>query len=147
MNSNSCSNTGWRYGVLTALWLGCGGATSPHAELLGEVSLDGRPIEEAIVYLSKKVPDRKSIATYEAFVVDGEFEFSSHQAPPPGDYEVILKPVEEDSEEMFERIREKKRNGLIERDQFLAAVARRGTIRVSLSADDTNLITIDLTSK
>ncbi|WP_397568233.1 hypothetical protein [Schlesneria sp. T3-172] len=134
-------------GFLALLLPGCGTSPIPHTELFGEVSLDGKPVDEAVVYLSAKTGDSRMRGTYTAEVIDGEFEFPRDQGPPPGEYEIILKPIEDDSEELFVRIREQKRQALLQRDQFLAAVARKGTIRVSLSEDDTNQIKIDLTSR
>ncbi|HEY0982106.1 hypothetical protein [Schlesneria sp.] len=147
MNSKLLVNHFYCYGFATLLAIGCGTSSSSHTELFGEVSLDGKPVDEAIVYLSCKASDSQTGGTFIAEVIGGEFEFPRDQGPPPGEYEVILKPVEEDSEELFLRIREQKRNALVQRDQFLAAVARKGTIRVSLSDDDSNQIKIDLTSR
>ena len=97
--------------------------------------------------LTAKVADRAKIGTYSAAVVDGVFKFTKRQGPPPGDYELIVHPIEEDSEEVFNQIREKKRKATETRDQFLAAVARKGEIRVKLASDKANTVAVELTSK
>lgn len=132
---------------LIVLLVGCGAQVTPQVETVGEISLDGVPVERAQVYLSARALDKKTPGTYGASVVAGMFEFPKHQGLPPGEYELIVKPIEEDPEEVFERMRKNKRKALARRDQFLSAVARKGPIRVELSSDELNAVTINLTTR
>jgi hypothetical protein len=137
-------------GWCCSLLPGCGGAELPRTEVLGEVTLDGDPVGEAQVYLTVKSPafgDKTLPATFSAAVVDGSFEFESQQGPPPGEYEVVLKPVEPDAEEAFEELRKRSGSLLADRNKFLNAVQRKGPIRVELSADEVNELSIELTSR
>lgn len=133
--------------MMMGAFVGCGRSGPSRTELVGEVSLDGTPVAQAQVYLSAKAANLKIPGTYSAYVVDGSFDFSRSQGPPPGEYDLTFKPVEEDAEEVFQRIREKKRNALAERDKFLSAVARKCPMRVMLSAEDVNVVTVNLTSR
>lgn len=137
-------------GCMTLVWIamvaGCG-TSDPRAEVIGELTLNGDPVEQAQVYLSAKSSDRNATNTFSASVVDGTFEFSKIQGPPPGEYEVFIQPVEDDPEEILERVMEKKGTGLADRNQFLSAVARKGPIRIDLLADEINEVSIQLTTR
>ncbi len=149
MNSKSLLTVGLM-GVCFALLTGCGGTQAPRTEVLGEVTLDGDPVGEAQVYLTVKSStfgDKSMPATFSAAVVDGSFQFASQQGPPPGEYEVVLKPMEPDAEEAFEELRKRSGSLIADRNKFLNAVQRKGPIRIELSADEVNELSIELTSR
>lgn len=119
----------------------------PQAEVFGEVTLDGEPVAEAQVYLSPKASAKRDVGVFSASVFDGTFEIPLKEGPPPGEYEVFLQPVDEDAEELAEQLMQRKGRALAEREQFRAAVARKGPIRVELAADEVNEISIQLTTR
>lgn len=146
MHSNQISIAGALACMILIGAAGCGTAKVPRTEIVGELSLDGNPVAQAEVLFSAKAASRKDLGTYSANVVDGAFKIAKSQGPPVGDYDVIVVPAEEDSEEVFSRIRERQGAALAKRDDFVAAVARKGPIRISLTANQVNSVSIALTT-
>lgn len=136
--------------LLTMALAGCGTAAVERVEVVGEVTLDGDPVEQAHVYLTAKVPHaagKSFVGTYAAMVLDGTFEFPLQAGPPPGEYELIVMPVEPDSEEVFTQVQSREPGLLAERNRLQAAANRKGPIRVELTSDDVNELTIELTTR
>ncbi len=89
----------------------------------------------------------KRFGTFDADVLDGEFQIPLSDGPPLGEYVVIVQPIEPDSEEAFEQLRQRQPVLLQDRNRFLQAVRLTGPIRVELTPEDTNVLTIELTSR
>lgn len=135
-------------GVLLLLPVVCSGCSGPIVErtdVIGWVTLDGHPVEEAHVYLVSTAQGPESTVTGD--VVDGMFEVGGRKGPPPGKYQVILHPIEPDPEELLLQVPSRRNRPLRDRHKLLAALARRGLIQVDLSLDILNEITIELTSR
>jgi hypothetical protein len=129
---------------------GCGHSRPPGTEVVGEVVLNGKPVAAAHVFFTTKSSGKKSDelpATFSATVVDGSFLFDQQDGPPPGEYEVVVKPVEPDAEEAMAELVARKGTLIQQRDDFLAAARRKGPIQVELSADDVNNVVIELSSR
>lgn len=132
--------------LLTFFLAGCAQRV-PQTEVVGEVTLDGEPVAVAQVYLSPNGDALKSPGVFSASIVDGAFEIPQVEGPPPGEYDVFIQPVDEDAEDIAEQLMRKKGRALAEREQFRAAVARKGRIRVELAADEVNEVSIQLTTR
>ena len=135
--------------LLLPVAIGCGGQETPHVEVIGEVTLDGEPVPQAQVYLtpSLSAAATPSDGTYAAAVTDGLFELPLQSGPPPGEYEVYVKPVEPDAEEVLQQARTKQTGLLAERKQLLNAIAKQGPIRVELVENELNDLIIELTRR
>lgn len=125
--------------------VGCGQSRVERAEVLGIVMLDGNPVEQAAVYFSPRIPGQGD--SISGTVADGVFSFSSDNGPKPGSYEVILKPVEPDAEDVLAQVQQRKSQLLSERNKFLQAVQRKGPVVVEVTNDLTNEIAIELTTR
>jgi hypothetical protein len=136
--------------VLIPFAAGCGDS-SPKAKVTGRLTLDGVPVERAQVYLVAKpqpLPMRsRTAATFTADVVDGWFEIPRQFGPPPGEYDVVVQPLDPEFEDVLQKRDDKGGNPLAERNQFLAAVARKGPIQVELTGDSEIELDIALTSR
>jgi hypothetical protein len=142
------SNSLLKFCCLTLLAAGCGRSTE-QAQVVGNITWDGVPVENARIYLSTKAPPSKKSkapATFTAAVVDGSFQFQ-RPLPPPGEYVVTVQPVDLDVEELLETLKDKQGNPIKDRDRLLAAVAKKGPIHVELTAGDVNELEIELTSR
>lgn len=150
MNSKRPLSIGCLIAALAASLAGCGGTKFPRTELISEVTLDGDPVGEAQVYLTLKSVnprDKGNPATFTAAVVDGSFLFDQRNGPPPGEYEVVVMPVEPDAEEAMAELLARKGTLIRDRSTFLAAAGRKGPIRVELSGEDLNEMLIELTTR
>lgn len=138
------------FGLVAAALSGCGGATVPCTEVIGEVTLDGEPVGEAQVYLTLKSAqprEKGRSATFTAAVIDGSFLFDQLSGPPPGEYEVVVKPVEPDADEVMAELLARKDTLIRDRNTFLTAASRNGPIRVELTGGDTHEMVIELTTR
>lgn len=149
MNSDRLMAWWVRVFVLIPLAAGCGDS-SPKAKVTGRLTLDGVPVERAQVYLfakSQPLPQRSRTAAFTAAVIDGWFEIPRKIGPPPGEYDVVVQPLDPEFEDVLQKRGDKRGNPLAERNQFLAAVARKGPIQVELTGDSEIELDIALTSR
>jgi len=148
VNSKSLRNIGGFLVLIMPVLAGCGGGDIPRVDVVGEVMLDGEPVSEAHIYLTATSSlGKETRATFSASVVDGQFEFTGGDRPPPGDYEIVVKPLEPDAEEAFEELRNRNAPLIQDRNKFLAAVTKKGPIRIDLTMDDVNQVMIELSSR
>lgn len=134
-------------GLMLATTLAGCAQRAPQTEVVGEVTLDGDPVAVAQIHLSPKGVTSTGAGVFSASIVDGAFEIPQAEGPPPGEYELFIQPVDEDAEEIAEQLMRKKGWALAEREQFRAAVARKGPIRIELAADELNEVSIQLTTR
>ena len=129
--------------------MGCGSSNPSHVQVMGKVTLDGKPVPEAQVYLSSNAPGTagKIVRTHSAIVVDGAFQFPARNGPPPGDYEVIVRPVEPDTDAVWEQMKSKDRSLLKDREGLIEAVKRKGPVNVKLETRNVNVVSIELSSR
>ncbi len=147
MNSNFLNLSAALSALCLLAGVGCSRSQHPveRADVIGFVTLDGEPVEQASVSLSPC--SFAGQGTVVGMVSDGLFEFSGTKGPSPGAYEVILRPEEPDEEYVLTQIQERKGRPLKARDSFLKAVQRKGPVIVNVSTDTTNEFEIELTSR
>lgn len=127
---------------------GCG-SSAEQVQVVGNITWDGMPVDNAQIYLSTKehAPKKSKMpTTFIAAVVDGSFQFE-RPLPPPGEYVVTVQTVEPDVEEVLETLKDRQSNPIKDRDRLLAAAARKGPIHIELMAGELNEVEIELTSR
>lgn len=129
--------------------IGCGASGPSPVQVVGKVTLDGKPVPEAQVFLSNNAPGTagKIVRTHSALVVDGTFQFPKKDRVPPGDYELILKPVDPDTEAVWDKAMSKDRQLLKDREGLAEAVRKKGKVNVKLEPKDVNEVSIELSSR
>lgn len=135
--------------VIMTSTVGCGGSKQPPVHVVGKVTLDGKPVSEVEVHFSSNAPGTvgKIVRTHSASVVDGAFEFPKTKGIPAGEYELIVRPVEPDAEVVVEQVRSKDKQLLKNRDSLNQAIQKKGKVNVTLDAKDTNVVSIELSSR
>ena len=130
--------------------VGCGNGAVQRGDLAGTLKLNGVPVKEATILLVPTPPNstrEDTVCKYSASVENGQFSITKKHGPISGQYDIVVQPIEPDSDEVFAEMKAKKPELLKERNRFRAAIARQTPSRLLLSANESNSISIELTDK
>lgn len=122
---------------------GCGPPAGPaRVAIKGEVTLDGKPLNDALVRFVPKNDARGSCVLLQA----GQFTVSPEDGPSPGDFDVVVTPNAPDAEQAIARIRSGERDPLKAR-QVPASYQKAGRLTATVTADGANEFRFELTSR
>lgn len=82
--------------VFACLITGCGPQGPQPVALSGNVTLDGKPVENATIILTPKRTGRAAAAS----IVRGKYSFTETDGPLPGEFDVRINPNEGEIEEI-----------------------------------------------
>ncbi|QDS89953.1 hypothetical protein EC9_41550 [Rosistilla ulvae] len=125
------------------LFAGCTQADGPpRVAVNGQVTLDGKPLDDALLRFVPKADARGSCVLLQA----GQFAIEPTDGPSPGDFDVVVTPNAPDAEQAFERIRSGQRDPLKARS-VPASYQKPGRLTATVTADGSNEFRFELTSR
>uniref|UniRef100_A0A7C4LNC6 Carboxypeptidase regulatory-like domain-containing protein n=1 Tax=Schlesneria paludicola TaxID=360056 RepID=A0A7C4LNC6_9PLAN len=138
----------WLFVVLVSLG-GCGRPTGKPVVVAGTLTLDGQPVDRAMICLTPRQPHGSSGAPPVPVwvrVVGGQFHVTSGHRLAPGPYELVVQAEEPDSEEVLDEMHRRQEVQLADRNRLWFAANRRGSVPVVLTSGNQEVL-IELTTR